>query len=394
MLFRSKGQELDDLGCALAQLAAAGHDVDLRQWDPTPPAVQEPSGFSIQISGANNFKAKKMPAMQHPLVSREAQSTVTSDTSSTRSSASASPDPTKSESNMDLIQTTLLALQKMQQETSELHRQYLDSQQSAHRSIELLIQQQMRAGGVGPEVLETPAANMPPMVTSSIVTSPEPKHAQPILAPETTSAMSHVSETVHSATAGVARGTLLDIVAEKTGYPREVLTPEMSLDKDLGIDSIKRVEIFSALSEHFPALAALSASEAGSLDTLQQIEAHLEGATSEISVPAAMPVQRPKDRPNPAASTRENTDMMTAIISVIADKTGYPAEALNPTMRMDEDLGIDSIKRVEIFSTLQEQFPYALVVEPDAMARLRSIGDRSEERRVGKECRSRWSPYH
>ena len=22
------------------------------------------------------------------------------------------------------------------------------------------------------------------------------------------------------------------------------------------------------------------------------------------------------------------------------------------------------------------------------------IGDRSEERRVGKECRSRWSPYH
>ena len=23
-----------------------------------------------------------------------------------------------------------------------------------------------------------------------------------------------------------------------------------------------------------------------------------------------------------------------------------------------------------------------------------SVGDRSEERRVGKECRSRWSPYH
>ena len=25
---------------------------------------------------------------------------------------------------------------------------------------------------------------------------------------------------------------------------------------------------------------------------------------------------------------------------------------------------------------------------------LRYTGDRSEERRVGKECRSRWSPYH
>ena len=25
---------------------------------------------------------------------------------------------------------------------------------------------------------------------------------------------------------------------------------------------------------------------------------------------------------------------------------------------------------------------------------LMQLGDRSEERRVGKECRSRWSPYH
>ena len=36
----------------------------------------------------------------------------------------------------------------------------------------------------------------------------------------------------------------------------------------------------------------------------------------------------------------------------------------------------------------------------DGPARLREIfesrtdGERSEERRVGKECRSRWSPYH
>ena len=27
-------------------------------------------------------------------------------------------------------------------------------------------------------------------------------------------------------------------------------------------------------------------------------------------------------------------------------------------------------------------------------ANLKSVNGRSEERRVGKECRSRWSPYH
>ena len=36
-----------------------------------------------------------------------------------------------------------------------------------------------------------------------------------------------------------------------------------------------------------------------------------------------------------------------------------------------------------------------LVINPgDKMALTGNNGCRSEERRVGKECRSRWSPYH
>ena len=31
---------------------------------------------------------------------------------------------------------------------------------------------------------------------------------------------------------------------------------------------------------------------------------------------------------------------------------------------------------------------------PDARDGLKPVQRRSEERRVGKECRSRWSPYH
>ena len=30
----------------------------------------------------------------------------------------------------------------------------------------------------------------------------------------------------------------------------------------------------------------------------------------------------------------------------------------------------------------------------DGLVRAKAQSDRSEERRVGKECRSRWSPYH
>src|SRR6266568_895596 len=41
-------------------------------------------------------------------------------------------------------------------------------------------------------------------------------------------------------------GELLRIVSERTGYPADMLNPDLNLEADLGIDSIKRVEILSA----------------------------------------------------------------------------------------------------------------------------------------------------
>ena len=38
----------------------------------------------------------------------------------------------------------------------------------------------------------------------------------------------------------------MQVIAEKTGYPKAMLGPSMELEADLGIDSIKRVEIFRA----------------------------------------------------------------------------------------------------------------------------------------------------
>src|SRR2546430_13459678 len=41
---------------------------------------------------------------------------------------------------------------------------------------------------------------------------------------------------------------------------------------------------------------------------------------------------------------------------------------------------------------LEEPAPQAVVVGSEKLSAVHQI--RSEERRVGKECRSRWSPYH
>ncbi|RME21431.1 MAG: SDR family oxidoreductase [Deltaproteobacteria bacterium] len=64
---------------------------------------------------------------------------------------------------------------------------------------------------------------------------------------------------------------LLDVVADKTGYPAEMLALEMDLEGDLGVDSIKRVEILSAMKERVPGLPEVDPAEMGALRTLGQI---------------------------------------------------------------------------------------------------------------------------
>ena len=405
-----QGHELEDLGCALAQLAAGGYDIDLQQWDPTPPAKIKPDAFSIPISGANHFQPQELPQMQHPLNTSSGQilqapqaepiAHIPEPSNTAKAKMTPQPEPaqssttsaattsgTNSGKNMDFIQSTLLALQKMQQQTSDLHRQYLENQQAAQRSIELLIQQQLNSGGI--EIPVTKSIPVTPAVSAPGKAS-EVSHSEPMTEPTrepvqhdlaATTAPEQTPVPAPADTTPMVMESLLKIVAEKTGYPQEVLTPEMSLDSDLGIDSIKRVEIFSALAEHFPSLAGLSPDEAGSLDSLQQIEAHLNVQSSPSTNPnlksavLQAPAVQYSVKTNQNSGIATDNEILSTIIEVIAEKTGYPSEALNPDMLLDEDLGIDSIKRVEILSALQDRHPDLPNPEADSVATLQSIAD-------------------
>ena len=160
--------------------------------------------------------------------------------------------------------------------------------------------------------------------------------------------------------------SLLQVIAEKTGYPVEMLELEMALDTDLGIDSIKRVEIFSALQEQLPTLPAVRPEDLGVLQTLGQIVDHLcQGAQqSAPSSPAELPQLGQVDRQQVA----------TTLLTVIAEKTGYPVEMLDLEMALDTDLGIDSIKRVEILSALQQRLPGAPAIKPEHLGTLQTVG--------------------
>ena len=54
---------------------------------------------------------------------------------------------------------------------------------------------------------------------------------------------------------------------------------------------------------------------------------------------------------------------------------------------------LDKLFRAEGFDTTAPVLDCACGIGTQAIG-LAAVGYRSEERRVGKECRSRWSPYH
>ncbi|MFJ9370916.1 SDR family NAD(P)-dependent oxidoreductase [Nocardia sp. NPDC101769] len=63
------------------------------------------------------------------------------------------------------------------------------------------------------------------------------------------------------------------------------------------------------------------------------------------------------------------------LLDVIADKTGYPPDMLELSMTMEADLGIDSIKRVEILSSLQEKYPDIPPPSPEKLFELSTLQD-------------------
>ena len=44
---------------------------------------------------------------------------------------------------------------------------------------------------------------------------------------------------------------MLGVVAEKTGYPKDMLELDLDLEADLGIDTVKQAETFAAIRETF-----------------------------------------------------------------------------------------------------------------------------------------------
>jgi acyl transferase domain-containing protein/NAD(P)-dependent dehydrogenase (short-subunit alcohol dehydrogenase family) len=278
---------------------------------------------------------------------------------------------------LEIAQQNLIAMQKLAEQTAQLHRQFLEGQEKTQHTFRALLEQRDRLvesapprseprPSVGLNHVERPA---PPALASP----PEPQVMAPLYASPpgpTAPAAIPVATPAPAAQASSAASILLEVVAEKTGYPADVLDLDMQLDADLGIDSIKRVEILSALQERLGDLPSFQPEQLGSFRTLRMIADQI-GAAAPAAGPAAAGNERP---PAPPADDQRET-LAQALLEAVAEKTGYPVDMLELDMRLDADLGIDSIKRVEIFSAIQDRYPDTPHAGPDQIGSLATLRD-------------------
>ncbi len=299
-------------------------------------------------------------------------------------------------------------VERIWEQVSARHRDYLHAMADNHRAyLNAAASLLGQAGALPaePQMLAAPSP-APARAAAPPVSAPEPAvHAEPAPAPKPKAngsggahafspppaaapviraevVVAKPSAPVPSAPAAPtpaaidAAGIVRAIVSEKTGYPPDMLDEDMDLEGELGVDSIKQVEILSALRDRLPHLPEIEPERLVELRTIAAIAAMISATTPGAPAPASpAPSATPAAVSKPAAAAASSSVLVSADVvrALIAEKTGYPSDMLEDDMDLEGELGVDSIKQVEILSALRDQYPSLPEVDPEHLAELRTI---------------------
>merc|ERR1719199_2118910 len=188
---------------------------------------------------------------------------------------------------------------------------------------------------------------------------------------------------VASSSGGAAEATrvVMEVLASKTGYDTEMIEDDMELETELGIDSIKRVEILSEVQSLLNVEAKDVAALSRTRTVGEVISAMINeiggssGSSSSVSYSAPASAAPVVSSSSGGSSSGADAAMATKVVmEVLAAKTGYDTEMIEDDMELETELGIDSIKRVEILSEVQA----LLNVEAQdvaALSRTQTVGE-------------------
>lgn len=382
-------RKADDLRAwhrGLAALAADGVALNfetLFESYETPAAHTPAPAHAVMVGGANLGKPYPPLSGKREIVVKDRPARAPAIMSAPQASSYAAPPPENAPASLGVTASATLAggegsgdvwalIDRIQGETAEQHRRYLDTMAQSHQAF-LEMSSQMLAQITGaPAPAVNPTRTISPTVpTASVLPAPPSTYVPSI--PKT--AVISVPQTQMPALAPLqaasasAQEILLQVVSDKTGYPIDMLTLDMEMEAELGIDSIKQVEILSAMQARFPEAPEIAASELSKLRTLRDVADKMStfvGQAPPMMAPTA-PI-RSGEALNPAA-------LSDSVLAVVAEKTGYPVDMLGLDMELEAELGIDSIKQVEILSALQDRWPDAPEVPASELSRIKTLRD-------------------
>jgi acyl transferase domain-containing protein/acyl carrier protein/NAD(P)-dependent dehydrogenase (short-subunit alcohol dehydrogenase family) len=185
--------------------------------------------------------------------------------------------------------------------------------------------------------------------------APAPAAVPPASATAQAQAAAAVPAAAPAVTPGDAvQQQVLRIIAEKTGYPTDMLDLDLDLEADLGIDTVKQAEMFAAIREAYD-IPREDDLKLRDFPTLGHVVGFVydrkpDLAAARAAAPAAVPAATALPAPAPGDGVREK------VLGIIAEKTGYPIDMLDLDLDLEADLGIDTVKQAEMFAAIREAY--------------------------------------
>ncbi|MDA3916349.1 MAG: SDR family NAD(P)-dependent oxidoreductase [Deltaproteobacteria bacterium] len=417
---KSAGQKpgIEDLAHLLSMIASKGFSIDLSQWEDAA-KKPEPKRLKIPLCGANPKPKKRYNKKKEP-VPKPDQKLSDKNRSPLKGSDITLQNMQKNEGQnmsvpayepMKMIQQGLEAMQQLQAQTAHAHEKFLETQAQASKTLADMMEQTRNFAFSIPTTLQQDSFPEPVAAEQNLEPVSQKKHnpdfsstdpanieTQQIDRPDTIVGQSPQTQADNSLPAdppvdkkstSQTKHILFEIVSTLTGFPVDMLELDMNIESDLGIDSIKKVEIISELEKQIPGCEGLTTENIGSVKTLEDICSAIQKADPETNIQDTITPDVSTDVStniidiNDVAETtslnnsEQNTDtyqtIATVLVKTISDLTGFPVDMLDPSMNLESDLGIDSIKRVEILSKLEHELDTVETISSDGIANLKTI---------------------
>ena len=199
-------------------------------------------------------------------------------------------------------------------------------------------------------------------ITPARVAAPPTVAAESVAQPRAQMAVA-ASPSTSTAKSDEIRRVLVEFVVEQTGYPEEIIELDADLEADLGIDSIKKAQLFGEVGTHF----SIAPRDDLSLDDFPTLGHVLDflveelGASSGASVAVAETPVAATAMPAPALASPsvDMAEIRRVLVDFVVEQTGYPEEIIELDADLEADLGIDSIKKAQLFGEVGAHFRIA-----------------------------------